>query len=183
MRIYGNRKLKTIPGQETRPTTAKVREALFQIWQSKIIQSNWLDLCAGNGSMGAEALCRGAKLVIGIEQSSRACRLIRDNWSKLADKSQTFKILRGDVRSRLKTLEGQKFDLIYFDPPYASNLYQPVLTIIVKDQLLAQDGEIAVEYNPKIWQPSEIIGLEIIETKIYGNTNLTFYSLPRSLQQ
>jgi len=57
MRIYGNRPIKTLAGQLTRPTTARVREALFNIWQQKLSGCRWLDLCAGNGSMGAEALC------------------------------------------------------------------------------------------------------------------------------
>ncbi|NES84802.1 MAG: hypothetical protein F6K10_27200, partial [Moorea sp. SIO2B7] len=70
MRIYGNRQLKTLPGRSTRPTSARVREALFNIWQGTILDCRWLDLCAGNGSMGAEALCRGAKMVVGIEQSA-----------------------------------------------------------------------------------------------------------------
>ena len=69
MRIYGNRQLKTVPGQRTRPTSARVREALFNILaRSRITGCRWLDLCAGNGSMGAEALCRGASKVVGIEQ-------------------------------------------------------------------------------------------------------------------
>jgi 16S rRNA (guanine(966)-N(2))-methyltransferase RsmD len=177
MRIYGNRELKTLSGQDTRPTTAKVREALFNIWQSKITNCNWLDLCAGNGSMGAEALCRGAKSVTAIEQSPRACSVIRYNFEKVANESQAFKIIRGDVRSRLKNLAGNKFDLIYFDPPYASNLYQPVLETIVKYQLLTIDGEIGVEFNPKMWHNTEIMGLEIIKTKVYGNTTLIFYTI------
>ena len=62
MRIYGNRQLKTLPGQITRPTPARVREAVFNIWQGSVENCRWLDLCAGSGSMGAEALCRGAVL-------------------------------------------------------------------------------------------------------------------------
>ena len=70
LRIYGNRQLKTLPGQATRPTTGRVREALFNIWRGSIVGCDWLDLCAGNGVMGAEALCPGlphpaAKLATG----------------------------------------------------------------------------------------------------------------------
>jgi 16S rRNA (guanine(966)-N(2))-methyltransferase RsmD len=175
MRIYGNRLLKTLPGQTTRPTSAKVREALFNIWQGTITDCCWLDLCAGNGSMGAEALCRGAKEVVAIEQNSRACNLIRQNWTQVATESQKFQIIKGDVLNKLKTLAGQQFDYIYFDPPYNSNLYQPVLDAIAIYNLLTTDGEIAVEYDPKIWQPVDIIGLEICRQKNYGNTALTFY--------
>lgn len=177
MRIYGNRELKTLSGQETRPTTARVREALFNIWQGKIINCKWLDLCAGNGSMGAEALCRGASEVIGIEQSSLACNIIKYNWQKVANSPQKFKVLRGDIRLRLKSLEREKFDLIYFDPPYNSDLYEIGLNLIINYQLLAKDGEIAVEYNPKKWQNLDLIHLQLIRTKVYGNTALNFYNL------
>ena len=149
MRIHGNRQLKTLPGRETRPTSAKVREAVFNIWQGTIIDCRWLDLCAGNGSMGAEALCRGAASVVGIEKSARACCIIRENWENLATESQHIQIMRGDVVQRLKSLAGKQFSHIYFDPPYQSKLYQPVLEAIAHYNLLAADGELAVEYNPK----------------------------------
>ena len=77
LRIYGNRALKTLTGKDTRPTQSIVREALFNIWQPAIAQCRWLDLCAGTGAMGAEALCRGASTVVGIEQSSRAWAVIQ----------------------------------------------------------------------------------------------------------
>jgi len=178
MRIYGNRKLKTLPGKLTRPTSARVREALFQIWRGAIADCHWLDLCAGNGSMGAEALCRGASAVVGIEQSGRACKLIRQNWQQLVQPEQSFDVLRGDVRQCLQTIKGQTFDRIYFDPPYPSGLYQPVLEAIASLQLLAPNGEIAVECDPKFWQVQTISGLEMCRQKKYGKTTLVFYRVP-----
>jgi 16S rRNA (guanine966-N2)-methyltransferase len=174
LRIYGNRLLKTLPGQDTRPTLARVREALFNIWQGTIEGCRWLDLCAGSGSMGAEALCRGAAIVVGIEQSSQACTIVEHNWRQMAKPEQRYQVLRGDVLTRLETLSGQTFDRVYFDPPYASGLYQPVLDAIVQFQLLSPDGEIAVEHSPKHSQV-ECLGLDIIRQKRYGNTALTFY--------
>ncbi|HAC63126.1 MAG TPA: 16S rRNA (guanine(966)-N(2))-methyltransferase RsmD [Cyanothece sp. UBA12306] len=174
MRIYGNRLLTTLPGQLTRPTSAKVREALFNIWQESIEGCHWLDLCAGNGSMGAEALCRGAREVIGVEKYGKACRIINQNWQKISKDNQQFRVIQGDVIKVLKSLDKQ-FDYIYFDPPYASQLYQPVLGIISNYKLLAYQGEIAVEHNPKLWQAIEINGLKICRKKSYGNTFLTFY--------
>ena len=175
LRIYGNRQLKTLPGQETRPTLAIVRSALFNIWQGAIVDCRWLDLCAGSGAMGAEALCRGASLAIGIEQSTRACALIRQNWQQMANDSQTFQVLRGDVRQRIKALEGQQFDRIYFDPPYESDLYSPVLAAIAQLQLLAPDGELAVEHSPDRATMATPSTLEICRQKVYSNTALTFY--------
>jgi len=177
LRIYGNRQLKTLPGKKTRPTSGRVREALFNIWQGQIAGCHWLDLCAGTGSMGAEALCRGANLVVGIEQSSLACTTIEQNWQQVSNAEQEFRILRGDITQQLKTLSGKQFDKIYFDPPYASGLYQPVLEAIAHYQLLDPNGEIAVEHASQSWTPPQIPAWEICRKKIYGNTSLTFYKI------
>ena len=177
MRIYGNRKLKTLPGQKTRPTSGKVREALFNILQSKIADCLWLDLCAGNGSMGAEALCRGASEVVGIEKYSKACQIIQQNWQQVAKPQQTFTVLKGDVLVKIQSLSAKKFDYIYFDPPYDSNLYAPVLKAIALLKLATSEGTIIVEHNPKLWQAITISGLEIYRQKSYGKTMLTFYHL------
>jgi 16S rRNA (guanine(966)-N(2))-methyltransferase RsmD len=177
LRIYGNRPLKTLPGQETRPTSSIVRSALFNIWQGRIAECRWLDLCAGSGAMGAEALCRGAKYVIGIEQSARACEVIRYNWQRVASENQTFQVIKGDVVRQIKTLAGQQFDRIYFDPPYASDLYEPVLEAIAQLNLLASDGELAVEHNPRRTDMSTPSSLEIRRQKVYGSTALTFYGV------
>lgn len=192
LRIYGNRLLKTLPGQQTRPTPARVREALFNIWQGSLSGCRWLDLCAGAGSMSAEALCRGASEVVAIEHWGKACAIIRENLEKVAGEEQSFKILRGDVVKQLKTLQGQQFDRIYFDPPYASDLYQPVIEAIAHsaslsdtESLLDPHGELAVEHdrdrppNLIITDPLDQLPLEICRQKVYGNTAVTFYRLVR----
>ncbi|AFY95789.1 16S rRNA (guanine(966)-N(2))-methyltransferase RsmD [Chamaesiphon minutus] len=181
IRIYGNRELKTLQGLETRPTSARVRQALFNIWQGSIADCRWLDLCSGSGAMGAEALCRDAKIVVGIERSNSACQIIEQNWAKVAGLDQTFQILRSDVVTGLARLDGQKFDRIYFDPPYAGELYDPVLAAIDRYELLAVSGEIAVEHspNPQISSnlPTSLPTLELCRRKDYGNTAVSFYQL------
>ena len=174
LRIYGNRALKTLPGQTTRPTPARVRTAVFNIWQGAIAGCHWLDLCAGSGAMGAEALCRGAVRLVGIEQSEPACRVIAQNWQQVSQPEQTVKLIRGDICTKLKTLQGDQFDRIYFDPPYHGELYLPVLNAIVTYDLLHPDGELAVEHDPNDWVEPTITGLEIIREKVYGQTALTF---------
>ncbi|MBD1866157.1 16S rRNA (guanine(966)-N(2))-methyltransferase RsmD [Cyanobacteria bacterium FACHB-471] len=175
LRIYGNRSLKTLPGLATRPTPARVREALFNIWQGKIEGCRWLDLCAGSGAMGAEALSRGASAIVGIEQSGAACTVIQQNWQRVAHGNQTFQVIRADVVKRLPALAGQQFDRIYFDPPYAGQLYQPVLEAIAHHHLLATNGELAAEHSPDYALPEAIASLQICRQKTYGNTALTFY--------
>ncbi|MBR8831133.1 MAG: Ribosomal RNA small subunit methyltransferase D [Chroococcopsis gigantea SAG 12.99] len=177
MRIYGNRSLKTVTGELTRPTTSRVREALFNMWREDLDNCHWLDLCAGNGTMGAEALCRGAKLVVGIEKYGKACSVIEQNWQMVATSEQEYRVIRGDVVAGLGKLGGVKFARIYFDPPYESGLYLPVLQRLGRGEILSPSGEIAVEHDRKSWQASEIEGLELIRQKSYGNTELSFYTL------
>ncbi|ELS03508.1 RNA methyltransferase, RsmD family [Xenococcus sp. PCC 7305] len=154
-----------------------MREALFNIWQGQIADCYWLDICAGNGSMGAEALCRGAIKVVGIESNLRACSIIKQNWQKVATEAQKFRVIRGDAIAKLNVLKNQKFNLIYFDPPYDSDLYEPIINAIANLELLSPEGEMAVEHNPHRWQAIEVEGLEIYKQKSYGNTALTFYRL------
>jgi 16S rRNA (guanine966-N2)-methyltransferase len=178
LRICGNRQLKTLPGLATRPTPSRVREALFNIWQGTIEGCRWLDICTGSGSMGAEALCRGALTVTGIEQSAKACAIIRQNWQQVAGESQEIQILRGSAIAKLTLLSGQQFDRIYFDPPYASDLYEPVLSAIARETMLAPHGEIAVEHGrDRAIEP--VGGLAICRRKTYGNTAITFFNLAK----
>lgn len=174
LRIHGNRPLKTLPGLETRPTPARVREAIFNIWQGAIASCRWLDLCAGSGAMGAEALSRGATSVVGIEQSAPACAVIRQNWQSIARPNQEFRVWRGDVIQQLSRLHGQSFDRIYFDPPYASDLYAPVLEAIARYHLLDAAGELAVEHSLDRSLPVPE-GLTAYRQKIYGSTVVSFY--------
>ncbi|NER36160.1 MAG: 16S rRNA (guanine(966)-N(2))-methyltransferase RsmD [Oscillatoria sp. SIO1A7] len=179
VRIYGDRPLKTLPGQLTRPTSARVREAVFNIWKGAIDGCRWLDLCAGSGAMSAEALCRGAASITAIEQSGRACAMIRENLEAVAQESQTFQVMRADVTRRLKKLQGQQFDRIYFDPPYASDLYSPTLEAIAGYLLLAPDGELALEHSSDREPFAPVPSLEICRQKAYGGTAITFYRLVR----
>jgi 16S rRNA (guanine(966)-N(2))-methyltransferase RsmD len=179
IRIYGNRAIATLPGDRTRPTPSRVRESLFDIWRGKITGSRWLDICAGSGSMGAEALCRGAVSAVAIEQFGPACQLIEANWQKVKRDEQTIRVLRGDAKRSLAALAGESFDLIYFDPPYASALYQPVLEAIVQFDLLADEGEIAVEHDRDRDDISSIVSLKLVKTDAPPEPER---SLPRLLQ-
>lgn len=175
MRIYGHRQLKTLSGPQTRPTTAMVREAVFNIWQGQIAGCRWLDLCAGIGSMGAEALARGAAQVIGIENARPAWNIILQNWEAIAREDQRFQLLRGPVEKQITRLRGQQFDHIYFDPPYRADFYNQIITAIAQEHLLDPQGQLAVEHGPKLWQPQDFDGLIQLRTKKYGNTAVTFY--------
>lgn len=178
IRIYGNRELKTLPGLACRPTPIRVRQALFNIWQGQVSGCRWLDLCSGSGSMAAEALCRGANLVLGIEESPTASQLIRDNCLRLVPEGSQFRLINGRVQKFLPSLAGQQFDRIYCDPPYQGNLYQRVLNAIEEHQLLAPAGEIALEHSSDRNLSAELTTqtLAVCRQKKYGSIALTFYA-------
>jgi 16S rRNA G966 N2-methylase RsmD len=105
--------------------------------------------------------------------------MIQQNWQQVANQTQKIQLFRGDAIQQLEkipeVLPEIKFERIYFDPPYASDIYQPVLEAIANYQLLAPDGEIAVEHHPQQWTGPIISTWEICRQKIYGNTGITFY--------
>ncbi|MGI5946578.1 MAG: 16S rRNA (guanine(966)-N(2))-methyltransferase RsmD [Lachnospiraceae bacterium] len=136
--------LKTIEGMDTRPTTDRIKETLFNMLQPEILDCSFLDLFAGSGAIGIEALSRGADEAVFVEQSPKACTCIRDNLktTRLEDKAS---VLELDVLSALKRLEhrGRPFDLIFMDPPYRMDLEKQVLTYL-RDSSLADSHTLIV---------------------------------------
>ena len=176
IRVYGNRPLKTLSGPDTRPTSSRVREAVFNIWRERVEGCRWLDLCAGVGAMGAEALGRGASVVVGIERSKVACQAIGQNWQKIAAEGQQIEVRKGDIRRELERLGNREpFDCIYFDPPYASQLYEPTIAAVERLHLLAPNGELVAEHGVKQDMPERIGRLQVCDRRSYGQTGLTFY--------
>ncbi|MDX1977244.1 MAG: 16S rRNA (guanine(966)-N(2))-methyltransferase RsmD [Pseudanabaenaceae cyanobacterium bins.68] len=175
IKLSGDRYLKTRPGLETRPTPSLVRAALFNIWQAELEAAVWLDLCTGSGAIGLEALNRGARRVVGIEQASAACKVIRANWGK--HDPERSHLYQGDVLKLLAKLPSLEpaFDLVYFDPPYASDLYEPVLEGIAP--LLHHHSRVAVEHHKKRDLPQAIAQLRSYDQRCYGQTAISFYQL------
>jgi 16S rRNA (guanine(966)-N(2))-methyltransferase RsmD len=156
---------------QLRPTTAKVRAALINIWRAELAGSAFLDLCTGTGAVALAARNAGAQLVVAVDSSAKAIRTLAVHANR-----QDFYTLRGTLPGCLGSLK-TVFDLIYFDPPYASGLYLPVLAGIVTHELLANDGELAVEHHVHLPLPEQYLSLHRIRQKIYGDTVLSFYQL------
>ena len=137
------RRLKSLDGSDTRPTTDMVKEAIFNIIQFEIEQRRFLDLFAGTGQMGIEALSRGAKYVTFVEQSRLAAGCVRDNV-KLTGFENKCEIMQTEALSFLNRCG--KYDVIFLDPPYKTELLEKALEQIAEFDILADDGIIVCEY-------------------------------------
>src|SRR5262249_8373937 len=126
----------------------RLRETIFNILTPRIEGARFLDVCAGSGAVGVEALSRGASYVTFIESSLKAARIISENLRSCGIK-RDYRMINRDVVRALKSLASEKaqFDIIYFDPPYNSDLYTPVMWVIAQYGLLAEDGVLIVEHR------------------------------------
>jgi len=173
--IYRSRLLKGHNIIGTRPTMDKVKESIFSIIQSNIEDSICLDLFAGSGSLGIEAISNGAKYVYFIDNKKEAISVLKENISSLKITNCT--ILLNDYNKALKYFKDNniKFDLIFLDPPYKQYLIKNVLQTIIEYDLLNEYGKVICEYEDEDLK-DEYSNLKCIKTKNYGNKNIKIYS-------
>ncbi len=137
--------LRTVKGLDTRPTTDKTKETLFNILQPDIPGCRFLDLFSGSGAIAIEALSRGAAHAVLVEQNAQACACIRENlrFTKVIDRAELHKC---SVQMALQRLEGKKpFDIIFMDPPYDQGLERQVLEYLAHSTLADEDTVIVTE--------------------------------------
>lgn len=168
------RRIRQCRSKTLRPTTQKVKEALFAILGEGIENATFLDLFAGVGAMGIEALSRGASFSTFVEQDPRAVRVIKQNLQELGMTGRT-RIIRGDCLDALDRLSG-KFDYIFLDPPYGRRLLEEVLRILAEKDLLRPRGVIVAEHHHKDRIPERLLQLRLKESRRYGETMLSFYA-------
>ena len=144
------RKIKAVPGNLTRPTTDKVKEAIFQIIGPFFDKGSCLDLFAGSGSLGIEALSRGMVQAIFVDKQSKAIHTIHENLKDLQLKDQT-EVFRTDASRAIQAAakRGLQFDLILLDPPYKKANYGELLNEIVKLDLIKKNGYIYCEHDQR----------------------------------
>ena len=175
--LLKGRKIPTLQGQGIRPTSLRAREALFSIL-GPIIQGAYLaDLFAGSGSIGLEALSRGAAKAIFVEQNPEAGRILESTLTQFNVNAQSL-VLVQDVALAIQNalLVGWKpFDVLYIDPPYRFEHSQQLLTEIENADLVAINGHIIYEHFAKMSPPSSLGRWALIRTAKYGDTALTFY--------
>ena len=172
------RKLRAVPGKKTRPITDRVKQALFDILGGDVVGSHFLDLFAGTGSVGIEALSRGAKQAVFVERSVTAVRIIRRNLetTQLADQAR---IVKADVFAFLShpRAEEAPFDFVYVAPPQYQGLWADTLRALDAESnpLLFAESLVIVQIHPKEHTPLPLTHLALTDQRNYGSTLLCFY--------
>lgn len=158
-------------GKTARPTSSKIRQALFNILGSKVNQANFLDLYAGSGIMGIEALSRGAQNLTSVEIDRKLGGCIQKSLTELNYEAE---VVMQDVRTVLKALPEDYFDIIFADPPYKSRLAQTTIYKIAKHNLLKKTGTLIIEHSSTTELDTENTNLRSITKRKYGQSILTF---------
>lgn len=167
-------KLISLEGLNTRPTTDRIKETLFNIINMDILDSNFLDICSGSGAIGIEALSRGAKSVTMVEPNSEALKIINKNLSHTKFLECT-KVHNKDAFSFLKEIENEKFDIIFIDPPYELKLYVEIINLVLEKKLLSEDGYIIVEKSSDDdLKEYNLEKIEVYRQKKFKTTTLDF---------
>jgi|AGTN01.1.fsa_nt_gi RNA methyltransferase, RsmD family/pantetheine-phosphate adenylyltransferase, bacterial len=162
--------LESPSGEETRPTADRLRETALDILGKKIAGAAVLDLFAGTGALGIESLSRGAKRAVFNDISTEAADLIKKNLKKVRCEAEVF---NQDYKTALKTLSGEKFDVIFLDPPYGKNYEDEALKIIQSNGLLEEDGLIVVERDGGLEPFSLPVSFEETDKRISGKAALS----------
>lgn len=170
---YGGRPLKTLEGKITRPTTDKVKGAIFNIIGPYFDGGQVLDLYAGSGSLAIEAISRGMVSAVLVEKDRRAQAIISQNISMTKEKER-FELLKMESNRALELVTGQ-FDLVLLDPPYAKEQIVSDIIKMIERELLSDDVLVVCETDKLVDLPEEIAGLGIWKQKIYGISKVTVY--------
>ncbi len=184
---FKNHRLHVPKGNVTRPTSALVRSAVFNILQCSIEDAHVLDLCAGSGAMGLEALSRGANHVTFVEKERFGAESIKKNIELLGCQSQA-KVYMRDAFAALKQLSSDKFDLIYIDPPYDAQAFwhgkslplgAALIYAIDQQPCLSENGSLFLEISHHCHLPefTNLTHLRLVDSRLYGKSSLFIFQL------
>lgn len=171
---HRSRKLNTLEGDNTRPTSDRIKEAVFSSLGRIVNEGKVLDLFGGSGNIGLEALSRGMDFAYFCEQNKRAVAIIEENVSLLNEQNKC-EIYSGDYKEALEKWKDLKFNLIYMDPPYRLKVIEECLRFIDKHEMLHVYGCIVVESLKEDVFPDKVGSLMKYKEKTYGITRITYY--------
>jgi len=172
---YRHRILAEVPGTTTRPTTDKNRESLFNILGQFFDGGECLDLFAGSGAIGIEALSRGFFKAVFVDQAVPAIQTIHGNLAKLNVPASMFQVLRDEALHAISRFQAGQFAFIYLDPSYASGLIPTCLERIEASAILAETGTVCAETDKSTVLPDLVGHFTKVDERLTGNTKFTFY--------
>ena len=173
--IARGRKLKSVPGDTTRPVMDRVKEALFNILAGDVLDSNWWDLFSGTGAIGIEALSRGASFVRFTELNRAPVETTKENVEHCGFNNQA-EVRRGDAFTMLRAKADKRFEYIYIAPPQYHEMWSKALNLLDTNlEWLSDDGWVIVQIDPAEYENVELQNLEEFEQRKYGRTLLVFY--------
>ena len=173
--IAKGRKLKSVPGDTTRPVTDRVKEALFNILAGDVIDSRWWDLFGGTGAIGIEALSRGAASVRFTDSNRAPIETIKFNVEHCGFFTQS-EIRRGDAFTLLSAAADRQFEYIYIAPPQYKEMWSKALELLDENSnWLSDDGWVIAQIDPKEYKTIALENLEEFEQRKYGTTLLVFF--------
>lgn len=173
-------KLYTLEGENTRPTLDRVKESIFNIIQNEIEGAKILDLFAGSGAIGLEFLSRGAEKAVLCDKSKEALNIIKKNIEK-THMEQNVQVFNTDFENCLEQLKNEQFDIIYLDPPYATDYILRSLNKIIKLDIAKEESLIIIETDDESRIEKEIknLDVEIVDKRKYGRAAIIFLSLKK----
>ncbi|WP_338209510.1 16S rRNA (guanine(966)-N(2))-methyltransferase RsmD [Lactiplantibacillus paraxiangfangensis] len=173
---FGGRRLKAVPGMQTRPTTDKVKEAVFNIIGPYFDGGQSLDLFAGSGGLSIEAVSRGIDHAVLIDRQYQAIKTIKDNIT-VTKADEQFEVIKGDAQRVLDRLATQqdRFDLVFLDPPYAKQQIVKDITRCDELGLLNKGCRVVCETDANAHLPETLAGFKLIRRQDYGITIITIY--------
>ncbi len=172
------RRLKLVPGEGTRPVMDRVKESLFNILAVDVPGCTWLDMFAGTGAIGIEALSRGAAEVVFIDKSRLAIKTIRENLEH-TELAEHARVLNMDALGYLERNASVQFDIVYIAPPQYHGLWkEALLKLDSRPEWLAPDAIVIVQIDPKEQETLMLENLEACDERKYGRTLLWFFEFP-----
>ena len=185
--LIGGKKIESPKSDKTRPTTLMVRQAIFNILNKKVENSNWLDLFSGSGAISCEAFNHGAKKIVAVERDRATANLCKKNLFSLEDsqlRQKDINIICKDILPWIKNyigtkildtdnIENIKFDFIYIDPPYKNNFYKTLLKDLFNSYLITKKTVVICEHSKNELIKEDNLW-KIEDIRLYGQTKLTF---------
>lgn len=174
---YRGRNLRSPPSMQVRPTSDRLRETLFNVLAPRIEGSRFLDLCAGSGAVGIEALSRGAEHVTFVDRSRKMCGLIESNLDLCGVPEEETEVVLAEAAEFLRRAAAkgeQRWDIVFFDPPYALD-YLPVLASFATGAILNDEGLLVVEHHHKNELKDAIGDIRRWRILKQGDSALSFY--------